>query len=95
MATSLDRVTECTDTFQHMIRFAAPLGISPMILRATCRELCANSTPLFSTELSLRNHSATYYEDLCKELLTTIPRDTHRTFFVEGVELYVADWSNF
>jgi hypothetical protein len=65
------------------------------MLRATSRELYANAASLFFTELSLRNQSAIYYEDLCKELLTVIPRDTHRTFFVEGVELYVADWSNF
>ncbi len=94
MTTPVERLTECSDTLQRMIKLATSHGVSPMLLRATSREICATATAPFCTELSLRNQSALYYEDLCNEVLKFIPRDVSSTFFVDGVEIYVSDWSS-
>jgi len=84
-----ERLTECTDTFELVAKFAVAYGVSPMVMRATSHELCIATAPQFGNELLLRRQTDILHEMLCEELLCNIDRDTDVTMFVNGEELYV------
>jgi len=84
-----ERLTECTDTFELVAKFAVAQGVSPMIMRATSWGLYVVATQQYTNELSLRTQTEINYGFLCDELHRRIPTDTAATFFVNGEEIYV------
>lgn len=88
------RLTECFDTYNLILALSLSKDVSPMMLRATSRQLCLTATPGFHTELflqGLRKEATLRHMTLCAELLDYIPKYTDITLYVNGAELYIAN----